>query len=314
MPFGAEIPGGWAGRGSQWGAVDNVYQRFTGQERDSETGMDFFQARYFGSALGRFISPDDPFAGQDVSDPQSWNLYSYVLNNPLRYTDPDGHEDEDNSNGVPTFRATGTGYSGLSPLDELLYRSFLNSLNTALQQTQQMGQQALDWVSAPRDPGCMQKAAVLGAGAGAVIGGAAGGFGGGAVGGVAGSIVPVAGTAAGLAGGASLGIAGGASLGGAIGYAGGLAIGFTACISSSGGSRSPVLSRDATGKVHGKLPDHVPDSWVKQDLEEAAEELQQSIKTRQQEQLDLGEDGPHRVRIGQEEKLLRQILKKLSGS
>jgi len=167
VPFGGEIPGGWAGRGSQWGAVDNIYQRFTGKERDAETGMDFFQARYFGAAFGRFTSADDPFAGQDASDPQSWNLYSYVLNNPLRYTDPDGHSDEDNSNGVPTFRATGTGYSGLSPLDELLYRSFMNSLNTALQQTQQMAQQGLDWLSAPRDPGCMQKAAVLGAGAGA---------------------------------------------------------------------------------------------------------------------------------------------------
>ncbi len=47
-------------------------------------------ARYYGSALGRFTSPDVPFADQYAGDPQSWNLYSYVRNNPLRYMDADG--------------------------------------------------------------------------------------------------------------------------------------------------------------------------------------------------------------------------------
>jgi hypothetical protein len=44
------------------------------------------------SAQGRFTSPDEPFADQNPADPRSWNLYSYVRNNPLRYTDPDGHD------------------------------------------------------------------------------------------------------------------------------------------------------------------------------------------------------------------------------
>jgi RHS repeat-associated protein len=63
---------------------------FTGKERDAETGLDYFGARYFSSAQGRFTSPDKPFADQHVANPQSWNLYSYARNNPLRYIDDDG--------------------------------------------------------------------------------------------------------------------------------------------------------------------------------------------------------------------------------
>ncbi|MBL8233674.1 MAG: RHS repeat-associated core domain-containing protein [Bryobacterales bacterium] len=64
--------------------------RFTGKERDAETGLDYFGARYMSSAQGRFTSPDIPLIDQHVQDPQSWNLYGYVRNNPLRYTDPTG--------------------------------------------------------------------------------------------------------------------------------------------------------------------------------------------------------------------------------
>lgn len=62
----------------------------TGKERDAETGLDYFGARYFSGAQGRFTSPDVPLADQWEKDPQSWNLYSYVRNNPLRFTDPTG--------------------------------------------------------------------------------------------------------------------------------------------------------------------------------------------------------------------------------
>ena len=64
--------------------------QFTGQVRDEGTGLDYFGARYMSAAQGRFTSPDAPFADQKPEDPQSWNLYSYVRNNPLRYTDPTG--------------------------------------------------------------------------------------------------------------------------------------------------------------------------------------------------------------------------------
>ncbi len=63
---------------------------YTGKERDAESGLDNFGARYYGSAMGRFMSPDS-FGGH-YTDPQTLNKYSYVRNNPLRYTDPTGHD------------------------------------------------------------------------------------------------------------------------------------------------------------------------------------------------------------------------------
>jgi RHS repeat-associated protein len=67
-----------------------VTERFTGKERDAETGLDYFGARYMSAAQGRFTSPD-PFLGSGrPEDPQSWNRYAYARNNPLVYIDPTG--------------------------------------------------------------------------------------------------------------------------------------------------------------------------------------------------------------------------------
>jgi RHS repeat-associated protein len=71
-------------------ADDATPLHFTGKERDAESGNDYFGARYYASSMGRFMSPDDGI-DQDPDDPQSWNLYSYVRNNPLADIDPDGH-------------------------------------------------------------------------------------------------------------------------------------------------------------------------------------------------------------------------------
>ena len=89
-PFEQEIPAGLGGRTAVWGASDNVSQKFTGKERDQESGLDYFGARYYGSALGRFTSPDPSPAGISIQDPQSWNLYSYVRNRPLAMVDGNG--------------------------------------------------------------------------------------------------------------------------------------------------------------------------------------------------------------------------------
>jgi RHS repeat-associated protein len=90
-PFGEEVAAGTGGRTAAQGYVaDNVRQKFTGYERDGETGLDFAQARYYASAQGRFTSVD-PFRGSGIqSSPQSWNRYTYCLNNPLYYVDPSG--------------------------------------------------------------------------------------------------------------------------------------------------------------------------------------------------------------------------------
>jgi RHS repeat-associated protein len=75
---------------------------FTGKERDAESGLDNFGARYFGSSMGRFMSPDfggpaglshpDPVPWADLENPQTLNLYSYGNNNPVSNADDDGHD------------------------------------------------------------------------------------------------------------------------------------------------------------------------------------------------------------------------------
>ena len=74
--------------------------KFTGKERDSESGLDDFDARYYSFSMGRFMSPDwsdspDPVPYADLTNPQTLNLYGYVKNNPLRNADPTGHSGDD---------------------------------------------------------------------------------------------------------------------------------------------------------------------------------------------------------------------------
>jgi RHS repeat-associated protein len=73
--------------------VGSNYPFLTGKERDNETGLDYFINRYYSSVQGRFTSPD--IFGSRRRNPQSWNRYSYVLNNPVKYTDPLGLQAQD---------------------------------------------------------------------------------------------------------------------------------------------------------------------------------------------------------------------------
>ena len=67
----------------------NTY-KFTGKERDSESGLDNFGFRYLTSSMGRFMSPDSIANDWELANPQTWNRYAYARNNPLIYVDPDG--------------------------------------------------------------------------------------------------------------------------------------------------------------------------------------------------------------------------------
>ncbi len=84
---------GWANHaytafGQDWGGSVSERRRFTGKERDPNTGLDYFEARYNSSSLGRFMTPD-ALQGT-IANPQTLNRFVHVADNPLRFTDPTG--------------------------------------------------------------------------------------------------------------------------------------------------------------------------------------------------------------------------------
>ena len=70
--------------------INRVGSRSPGKERDTESGNDYFGARYYASSMGRFLSPDPFLNSGRPDDPQTWNRYTYGLNNPLKVIDPTG--------------------------------------------------------------------------------------------------------------------------------------------------------------------------------------------------------------------------------
>jgi RHS repeat-associated protein len=70
--------------------------KFTGHERDvvgaeSASTLDYMHARYYSPSAGRFLSVDPVLdLKQAMKNPQGWNRYTYVMNNPIRFTDPTG--------------------------------------------------------------------------------------------------------------------------------------------------------------------------------------------------------------------------------
>jgi RHS repeat-associated protein len=92
LPFGEELGAGIGQRTTAMGysAADSTKQKFTQKERDSESGLDYFGERYYSSAQGRFTSCDPLGSTMRASDPQTMNRFVFVLNNPLKYVDPDG--------------------------------------------------------------------------------------------------------------------------------------------------------------------------------------------------------------------------------
>jgi RHS repeat-associated protein len=98
-PFGQEIINGTTTNyiGAQPADGTAMRYKFTGKERDAESGLDYFGARYLSSSMGRWMSPDwadkpVPVPYADLEYPQSLNLYAYVENNPLSRLDADGHQ------------------------------------------------------------------------------------------------------------------------------------------------------------------------------------------------------------------------------
>ena len=83
MPFGEDLSRPNYG-------TDNLRQKFTGYEKDNETGLDFAEARYYNNSVGRFTAVDPLLASGKSANPQTFNRYIYSLNSPLKLSDPSG--------------------------------------------------------------------------------------------------------------------------------------------------------------------------------------------------------------------------------
>ena len=79
---------------NDYGLLYSPQLKVSGKERDSESNLDYFGARYYANYYYRWLSPD-PVVNRDeaMRNPQLWNLYSFCRNNPATYWDPDGMVD-----------------------------------------------------------------------------------------------------------------------------------------------------------------------------------------------------------------------------
>jgi RHS repeat-associated protein len=112
LPFGEQILGD-----------TTTTHKFTGKERDSESSLDNFGARYNSSNIGRFMSPDPSPMGIAMADPQSWNLYSYVRNRPTRSIDVGGNWATDVHAQMVTFALQA--YVSAGELAQLVHRQYV---------------------------------------------------------------------------------------------------------------------------------------------------------------------------------------------
>jgi len=94
MPFGEELyaDGTYRKTADKFSTAgqDSVRQRFTGYQKDIETGLDFAEARYYQNQHGRFTAVDPLLASGKSANPQTFNRYAYGMNRPLVMVDPTG--------------------------------------------------------------------------------------------------------------------------------------------------------------------------------------------------------------------------------
>jgi RHS repeat-associated protein len=104
----------------KYAGTSAVRKRYTGYERDDESGLDYAQARYYNNAHGRFTSVDPLTASAAIKNPQTFNRYSYALNSPYKFTDPLGLVGETSGSIDPESNPTPQQQEEIrAPLDEL---------------------------------------------------------------------------------------------------------------------------------------------------------------------------------------------------
>ncbi len=130
----------WGGERPVVQSLADQHYKFTGKERDTESGLDYFGARYYANPMGRWLSPDwsatpqaVPYA--DLTDPQTLNLYGYVRGNPLNRADIDGHGwwQDIKTAAINTFNNVGTGFVTLVLEPDQALRGAAESFKNAAQ-------------------------------------------------------------------------------------------------------------------------------------------------------------------------------------
>jgi len=120
---------------------------FTGKQRDAESGLDNFGARYNASNMGRFMSPDPiHIMKQKVTDPQQWNMYAYVRNNPLLLVDNNGKWPTDIHNQI-----IDKAFPGLSPSQRAVLKSASRAMDGILNGGQSKGNAYQHSMRAPNE-------------------------------------------------------------------------------------------------------------------------------------------------------------------
>jgi RHS repeat-associated protein len=165
LPYGEELWAGVNGRSSLYpSAPAGGGIKFTGQMRDGETGLDWFGTRYLSSAQDRFTGPDEPLFDQHSENPQSWNLYGYVRNNPLANLDPTGRDciyagglandgTVEIERGDFCSRSGGNYYNGTVDINSLVYNPVAGTLNLDYGRVDNNGATIVNTTLAVVDPG-----------------------------------------------------------------------------------------------------------------------------------------------------------------
>jgi RHS repeat-associated protein len=217
------------------GDQDNGH--FARLERDPESGTEHAQFRNYASAQGRWLAPDPYMGSYDLTNPQSFNRYAYVLNNPMSLMDPGGLDTSQptacgtDDNGHPIYCITATtgqdGGGGGWQYGDFGYADMLHPRRPFAREPSAGGggggrfsgaPSNAPAVAGPSPSACTAAGAVAGASAGALIGEGVGGLVGGGVGTlVAPGVGTIGGRALGGSGGATVGAAIGGVLGGIVG-------------------------------------------------------------------------------------------------
>jgi RHS repeat-associated protein len=254
---------------------DHSTIHFTAKDRDAESGLDNFGARYNASNFGRFMSPDwsdapeaVPYA--DYENPSSLNLYAYVANNPLVATDADGHGCQNwtytLSFGGKVIQSDGGGDTDCP--GSALWDLLSNGANQTIGTAKQAVQAAWDFYRTSRvDPGCVAAStasgAALGASLGTDLGGAAG---------LSGGPVAVATVPLGALGGGLLGSAGGGAAGNLFGQIACRVGGGGGSGGGSGGGKWKLGSNKSASKWANQLRQR---GWTEAQIDEAIQHGQQ---------------------------------------